>query len=109
GPAEGMFVFVAIRDLRYAKGRFVLMGAVVCLITLLVVLLSGLTAGLGRGNTSSITELSADHLVFSAPADGQELSFTDSTISLQAQAGWAEVPGVERVDALSISMSRLGN
>ena len=36
-------MFVAIRDLRFAKGRFALMGAVVTLITLLVVLLSGLT------------------------------------------------------------------
>ena len=59
-------MFVAIRDLRFAKGRFALMGAVVTLITLLVVLLSGLTAGLGRGNTSAITDLPADHLVFSA-------------------------------------------
>ena len=47
------------------------MGTVVTLITLLVVLLSGLTAGLGRGNTSAITDLPADHLVLSAPADGR--------------------------------------
>ena len=57
-------MFVAIRDLRFATGRFALMGAVVTLLTLLVVLLSGLTAGLGRGNTSAITDLPADQLVF---------------------------------------------
>ena len=60
---ETFGVFVAIRDLRFAKGRFALMGAVVTLITLLVGLLSGLTAGLGRGNTSAITDLPAESLM----------------------------------------------
>lgn len=100
-------MFVAIRDLRFAKGRFALMGVVVTLITLLVVLLSGLTAGLGRGNTSAITDLNADHLVFSTPGAGQEISFTDSALSPQIQDAWADVPGVERVDPISISMSRI--
>lgn len=100
-------VFVAIRDLRFARGRFALMGAVVTLITLLVVLLSGLTAGLGRGNTSAITNLTADHLVFSTPAAGQDLSFTDSALPPQIQAAWAQVPGVQEADPISIAMSRI--
>src|SRR5680860_1507816 len=40
-------VFVAWKDLRFAKGRFALMGSVIVLITVLVGLVSGLTAGLG--------------------------------------------------------------
>lgn len=106
---KGHGVFVAIRDLRFAKGRFALMGAVVTLITLLVVLLSGLTAGLGRGNTSAITDLDADHLVFAAPAQGQDLSFTDSSLTPQVQAEWAKVPGVDRADPIGISMSRISS
>ncbi len=102
-------MFVAIRDLRFAKGRFALMGAVVTLLTLLVVLLSGLTAGLGAGNTSAITNLDADHLVFSAPAGGQKLSFTDSALSPQVQTEWAKVPGVDRADPISIAMSRISS
>lgn len=101
-------MFVAIRDLKFAKGRFALMGAVVTLITLLVVLLSGLTAGLGRGNTSAITDLNADHLVFSTPASGQQLSFTDSAIPPDVQSRWSQVPGVERADPIAITMSRIG-
>ncbi|MDN5790462.1 MAG: ABC transporter permease [Micrococcales bacterium] len=99
-------MFVAIRDLRFAKGRFALMGAVVTLITMLVVLLSGLTTGLGRGNTSAITDLPADHLVFSAPAEGQTLAFTDSSIPPSIQHQWSEVEGVVRADPVTISMSR---
>ncbi|MEP6560017.1 MAG: ABC transporter permease [Nakamurella sp.] len=101
-------MFVAIRDLTFAKGRFALMGAVVTLITLLVVLLSGLTAGLGRGNTSAITDLNADHLVFSTPAAGQQLSFTDSAIPPDVQSRWSQVPGVEQADPIAITMSRIG-
>lgn len=99
-------MFVAIRDVRFAKGRFALMGGVVTLITLLVVLLSGLTAGLGRGNTSAITDLPADHLVFSAPGDGQSLSFTESSISPAVQQEWSRVPGVVHEDPIRIAMSR---
>jgi len=101
-------VFVAIRDLRFAKGRFALMGAVVTLITLLVVLLSGLTAGLGRGNTSAITDLPADHLVFATPAEGQKLAFTDSSIPSSVQTDWAHVPGVLSADPVTVAMSRAG-
>ncbi|MEO5747852.1 MAG: ABC transporter permease [Ornithinibacter sp.] len=82
------------------------MGAVITLITVLVVLLSGLTAGLGAGNTSAITGLPADHLVFSAPAEGQKLAFTDSSISPAVQAAWSRVPGVRDADPVTIVMSR---
>ena len=101
-------MFVALRDLRFAQGRFALMGVVVTLITLLVVLLSGLTAGLGRGNTSAITGLPADHLVFAAPADGQTLTYAESSISPSVQEAWSHVHGVVRADAIAISMSRAG-
>ncbi|KRF40234.1 ABC transporter permease [Terrabacter sp. Soil810] len=99
-------MFVAIRDLRHAKGRFALMGAVVTLITMLVVLLSGLTAGLARGNTSAITDLPADHLVFSAPAEGQKLAFTESSITPSVQQEWASVDGVVSADPVRIAMTR---
>jgi putative ABC transport system permease protein len=101
-------VFVAIRDLRFAKGRFALMGTVVTLITLLVVLLSGLTAGLGHGNTSAITDLPADHLVFSAPSAGAKLEFTNSSIPPTVQAEWPHVAGVRRAEPVTVAMTRAG-
>jgi putative ABC transport system permease protein len=100
-------VFVAWRDLRFAKGRFALMGTVVTLMTLLVVLLSGLTAGLGRDSTSAITDLPADHLVFSAPADGQKLSFTESTVTREQWRRWRDVPGVTSAAPLGVTTTRV--
>ncbi|MEV5971603.1 ABC transporter permease [Streptomyces sp. NPDC051921] len=95
-------MFVAWRDLRFAKGRFTLMGTVIVLITLLVGLLSGLTAGLARENISAITGLPADRLAFAAPPDGQSVSFTNSTVTESDWAAWAGRPGVTRAEPLGI-------
>ncbi|MFI0353515.1 ABC transporter permease [Actinomadura sp. 9N407] len=102
----GRTVFVAWRDLRFAKGRFALMGAVIVLITLLVGLLSGLMAGLGRENTSAITSLPADHLVFSSPDAAKGVSFTDSQLGQDTWRQWSQVPGVTSADPLGISMTK---
>ncbi|GGS32142.1 ABC transporter permease [Streptomyces parvus] len=95
-------MFVAWRDLRFAKGRFALMGSVVVLITLLVGLLSGLTAGLARENTSAVTGLDADHLAFAAPPDGQTESFADSTVREDDWRAWAARPGVAAAQPVGI-------
>ncbi|MFE4590737.1 ABC transporter permease [Streptomyces laurentii] len=95
-------MFVAWRDLRFAKGRFTLMGTVIVLITLLVGLLSGLTAGLARENISALTGLPADRLAFAAPPDGQSVSFTNSTVTASQWRAWAGRPGVERAAPLGI-------
>ncbi|MHA6802303.1 ABC transporter permease [Salinifilum ghardaiensis] len=99
-------MFVAWRDLRFAKGRFALMGTVVVLMTLLVGLLSGLTAGLGRDSTSAITGLPADHLAFAEPASGQTPSFTESSVEEPVWQQWAGTPGVENADPLGISRGK---
>ncbi|EFL38796.1 ABC transporter, permease, partial [Streptomyces griseoflavus Tu4000] len=104
GTGRGMFV--AWRDLTFAKGRFALMGAVVVLITLLVGLLSGLTAGLARQNVSAVTGLPADRLAFAAPAGGQDLSYADSVVTEAQWRHWARVPGVTRAEPLGITTTR---
>ncbi|MFD3543875.1 ABC transporter permease [Streptomyces sp. NPDC058662] len=95
-------MFVAWRDLRFAKGRFALMGSVVVLITLLVGLLSGLTSGLARENVSAITGLPASHLAFAAPAGDQKVSFTHSQVPEKAWRAWREQPGVTSAEPLGI-------
>lgn len=86
-------MFVAWRDLRFAKGRFALMGSVVLLITLLVGLLSGLTSGLARENISAVTGLPATHLAFAAPTGEQKVSFTSSQVPEKAWRAWRGSPG----------------
>lgn len=99
-------MFVAWRDLKFAKGRFALMGTVIVLITLLVGLLSGLTAGLGRQNISAITSLPADKIAFNAPGDGQSLSYANSTVTERQWQQWSKAPGVESAEPLGITTTK---
>ncbi|MBB4700946.1 putative ABC transport system permease protein [Sphaerisporangium siamense] len=94
---------MALRDLRFAKGRFALMGTVVFLITLLVTMLSGLTAGLAWENISAVEDLPADHIVFDG---GEQPAFADSRITDQTWKDWRQVAGVT-AERLGVSMSRL--
>lgn len=100
-------MFVALRDLRFARGRFALIGGVVALITLLVGFLSGLTGGLALQNVSAVLALPGDRLVFSAPSDGSpDAGFTDSTISAQQVAAWSSAPGVSSAEPIGVGQSR---
>ncbi|WP_246248217.1 ABC transporter permease [Micromonospora maritima] len=78
------------------------MGTVIVLITLLVGLLSGLTAGLDRQNTSAITGLPADRIAFG----GAEASYVDSTVTERQWRQWAAAPGVTAAEPLGISTTR---
>ncbi|MCX2951470.1 ABC transporter permease [Lentzea sp. NEAU-D7] len=97
-------MFVALRDLRFAQGRFALMGVVIVLITALVGLLSGLTTGLGRQNVSAITDLPVDRIAFSGPA--QDLSYSDSAVTEAQVRHWAGTEGVVMAEPLGISTTR---
>ncbi len=97
-------MFVAWRDLRFAKGRFALMGAVIVLITLLVGLLSGLTAGLSRQNVAGITGLPADRIAFGAT--DAALSYSNSTVTEKQWRRWADSPGVTRAEPLGITTTK---
>ncbi|MFE3379943.1 ABC transporter permease [Streptomyces anulatus] len=99
-------MFVAWRDLKFAKGRFALMGTVIVLITLLVGLLSGLTAGLGQQNISAITSLPVGRIAFDAPGDGEDISYSNSTVTEQQWQRWAKAPGVRSAEPLGITTTK---
>jgi len=99
-------VFVAWRDLKFAKGRFALMGGVIVLITVLVGLLSGLTGGLAQQNISAITGLPANEIAFQKPADGQKISYTNSTVTQQQWEEWSDAPGVTDAEPLGITTTK---
>lgn len=98
-------MFVAIRDIRFAKGRFALMIAVVALVTALIVILTGLTAGLGADNISAIAELPADHVAL-ATGDA-EATFANSTVHADQWQRWAAVDGVRSASPLGITQTRV--
>lgn len=75
-------MFVALRDIAYARGRFALMTAVVGLLTLLLVMLTGLTGGLSSRNTSALAALDPKAVVFSS----DKPSFTESGFTAEEAA-----------------------
>ncbi|WP_043445303.1 FtsX-like permease family protein [Arthrobacter sp. L77] len=100
-------MFVALRDLRFARGRFVLIGSVVALITVLVGFLSGLTGGLATQNISAVLALPADRIVFSSPDGGAgEPTFSDSAITEEQARSWAATEGVTAAEPVGISQTR---
>lgn len=107
-------MFLAIRDIRFAKGRFALMGGVVALISLLLVMLSGLTAGLSNQSTSVIADLGksasapVNQIVFGAPgANDPKVSFTESQITQTQVDSWSRASGVASAVPLGISQNRI--
>ncbi|MEV0249039.1 ABC transporter permease [Nocardia sp. NPDC050712] len=84
-------MFVALRDLRAARGRFGLIALVVTLVALLVSFLSGLTAGLAHQNISAVDSLRAEHLVFAD--SGADPSFEGSALSQDQVTAWQRAAG----------------
>ncbi len=99
-------MFLALRDLRHARGRFALMTVVVALITFLVAFLAALTAGLGRASTSAVTDLPVDRVAFAPPAEGASPTFTESEVTAAQTDAWAAVPGVEAAEPLGVATVR---
>lgn len=102
---KGITVFVAWRELRFARGRFLLIGAVVALITLLVGFLSGLTGGLAAQNVSSVLQLPGDRLVLQQ-FDNSDPSYATSSLDEHTIKAWEQADGVESVTSIGIVQSR---
>lgn len=86
-------MFLALRELRFAKARFGLMGAVIVLIALLMVLLSGLSQGLVKDGVSGLQASPATSFAFEKDVQ-KDSAFTRSVVPVAAAAQWAEQPGV---------------
>ncbi|MEW2624386.1 ABC transporter permease [Streptomyces sp. NPDC048106] len=91
-------MFLALRDLRFAQGRFALIGAVVGMIAVLGVILSGLASGLADSGVSALRALPVTHLAFDRSATGE--LFSRSTVTTGTAARWAGQPGVRKAEPL---------
>lgn len=95
-------MYLGLRDIAAARGRFSLITSVVALITLLLVMLTGLTGGLADQNTSALKALGPDRFVF-----GGEVSFTSSSITAQDEKAWQDALGASSVVPLGVASTRL--
>ncbi|MGG0234460.1 ABC transporter permease [Bacillus tropicus] len=64
-----LHLFLAIKELKHAKFRYVMMSIIIILIAWLVFILSGLGNGLSTLNAATIKNLDADYVVYEKGAD----------------------------------------
>lgn len=100
-------MFLGLRDIRSAGGRFALIASVVGLITLLIVMLTGLTQGLEARNTAALEALGKDGAKFVFTAPTGEASFSSSEISQEILDKWKDTAGAENVTPLGVNQTRI--
>lgn len=86
-------MFLALRELTFARGRFTLMGIVIALISVLVVLLPGLSSGLVNDGVSGLKSMPATAFAFNAGTITDN-AFSRSLVDREQLAVWQEAPGV---------------
>ncbi|WP_369200147.1 ABC transporter permease [Streptomyces sp. PU-14G] len=96
-------MFLALLELRAARGRFVLMGSVVVLVAALVGIVSGFTTGLGDDTVSALRALPATHVAFAPGSDSDQ--FARSLVDERTAAGWDKEEGVEATP-LGVALTR---
>lgn len=97
-------MFLALRDIVSARGRFSLISFVVGLITVLLVMLTGLTGGLAKHNTSALQALAPERYVFTS--DGP--SFQESQVTTSDVQEWQELVDADsQVIPLGTAQTRL--
>ncbi|MDH6680152.1 putative ABC transport system permease protein [Rhodococcus sp. LBL1] len=86
-------MFLALRELRFARSRFGLMGGVIALISVLMVLLSGLSSGLVEDGVSGLKSMPVDAFAFNEGTK-TDSAFSRSIVTDEQVDAWRAQPGV---------------
>ena len=97
-------MFLAIRELKFARGRFGLMGAVVSLIAILTVMLSGLSAGLVNDGVSGLKSLPVTAFAFDEGTKTDN-AFSRSVVDAEQVEAWKSQPGIRHADPVGAGMT----
>lgn len=95
-----MAFYLAYKEMWHNRGRYILIGLIVTLITTLVLFIAALAEGLGAGNREYIEKLDAELLVYQANVD---LSIASSRIGRSKLIEIRRVPGVAKVGQIASS------
>ena len=90
-------MFIALRDLAYAKGRFSMMTLVIALIAFLMTFLTGLAAGLIKNNISGLMALDVTHIAFEYD---DKPTYRNTMVERAQWEEWAANPGVSGMEPM---------
>lgn len=97
-------MFLALREMKHAKLRYLLIGLIMVLIAWLVLFVSGLAKGLGNDNVSALQNMDADYIVLQNESD---LRLNRSLLSSEVLEQVRQVTGDENATPLGLQMSTL--
>jgi putative ABC transport system permease protein len=96
-------MFLALRELRFARGRFTLMGVVIALISVLVVLLSGLSSGLVNDGVSGLKAMPATAFAFDE-GTMTDNAFSRSVVDGDQLAAWRDADGIAEAEPMGVNI-----
>lgn len=97
-------MFLALRELIFARGRFSLMGGVIALIAVLMVMLSGLSSGLVNDGVSGLKSMPVTAIAFDQGTKTDN-AFSRSVIDGQQLTAWRSVEGVAAAEKMGVAMA----
>lgn len=96
-------MFLALRELRFARGRFTLMGVVIALISVLVVLLSGLSSGLVNDGVSGLKSMPATAFAFDE-GTMTDNAFSRSVVDRDQISTWQDADGIAAAEPMGVNI-----
>ena len=97
-------MFLALREMKHAKLRYLLIGLIMVLIAWLVLFVTGLAKGLSNDNVSSLQNMDADYIVMQ---NESELKLNRSLLSSETLDQVRSITGDEGATPLGLQMSTL--
>jgi putative ABC transport system permease protein len=99
-----MAFYLAFKEIFHSKGRYLLIAAIVALITTLVLFIAALAEGLGNGNREYLEKLNGELLVYQENVD---LSISASRLGRSTLAEVRRVEGIEEAGQVNFSRTTL--
>ena len=96
-------MFLALRELRFARGRFALMGTVIALISVLVVLLSGLSSGLVNDGVSGLKAMPVTAFAFDEGTI-KDNAFSRSVVDEDQLQVWQNTAGIAAAEPMGVNI-----
>ncbi|GGD53411.1 ABC transporter permease [Paenibacillus nasutitermitis] len=97
-------MYLALREMRFAKTRYMLIITIMLLVSFLVLFVTGLARGLAYANASTVKNMAADHFVVQKDADRR---FTRSLLSEDHLNNVRSVVGEANAAPLNLRMTSI--
>ncbi|WP_172196433.1 ABC transporter permease [Saccharibacillus qingshengii] len=95
-------MFLALREIRFSKTRYVLIVAIMLMVSFLVLFVTGLANGLGNATSSAIRNMPADHFIVQQDSDDR---FARSELHADQVKQAQAIAGTEGAQPLGVQMT----